>query len=180
MTSLTVHGRAVEIGAPPDKPLRTERGQGIQTGLARLLAEEPDIPFGGRIRVGHPVEQRAVHANVAPPRIRPQEARGPLRWAAKRAPGALPLGGAGEPGITPAAAAIANALHAATGRRLRALPLAVTETLHEQPPPRRAARPCGLTPRPAPTRLTRQKEPLPCRSDGPARTSPPSAAAPSW
>lgn len=41
----------------------------------------------------------------------------------------LPPGGAGEPGIVPVAAAIANAIHDATGRRLRTLPLAVTETI---------------------------------------------------
>lgn len=39
-------------------------------------------------------------------------------------PSALPPGGAGEPGIVPVAAAIANAVHAATGQRLRTLPLA--------------------------------------------------------
>lgn len=37
--------------------------------------------------------------------------------------------GAGEPGVVPAAAAVANALFAATGRRLRHLPLTVTETI---------------------------------------------------
>ena len=37
--------------------------------------------------------------------------------------------GVGEPGVVPAAAAVANALHAATGRRLRSLPLSVSGTV---------------------------------------------------
>jgi isoquinoline 1-oxidoreductase subunit beta len=44
----------------------------------------------------------------------------------------LPPCGAGEPGIVPTAAAIANAIFAATGRRLRALPLATTEFIGER------------------------------------------------
>ncbi|WP_141703940.1 xanthine dehydrogenase family protein molybdopterin-binding subunit [Methylobrevis pamukkalensis] len=38
----------------------------------------------------------------------------------------LPPCGVGEPGVVPTAAALANAIHAATGRRLRSLPLDVT------------------------------------------------------
>jgi aerobic-type carbon monoxide dehydrogenase small subunit (CoxS/CutS family) len=47
-------------------------------------------------------------------------------------PSDLPPGEAGEIGNVPVAAAVANAIHAATGRRLRSLPLAITEPTGER------------------------------------------------
>jgi hypothetical protein len=40
--------------------------------------------------------------------------------------------GAGEPGVVPAAAAVANAIFAAAARRLRSLPLALVEAVGER------------------------------------------------
>jgi isoquinoline 1-oxidoreductase beta subunit len=63
-------------------------------------------------------------------------------------PSDLPPGGAGEPGIVPVAA-IASPIHAATGRRLRSLPFATTETIGERRP-RSVLPELPATPAPAP------------------------------
>lgn len=69
---------------------RAEMGQGIHTGLAMLVAEELDVPFDNRIRVAFPTEAHpaySVWSNVL--QVRPEEASGPVAWAARRLFGQL-------------------------------------------------------------------------------------------
>ena len=80
---------------------RTEMGQGIHTGLAMLVAEELDLPFDDRIIVEHPTELLPVYASYSQMLgMRPEEVRGPLAWAARRAISAVPLIGTGASAST--------------------------------------------------------------------------------
>ena len=80
---------------------RTEMGQGIHTGVAMLVAEELDIPFDDRIRVEHPVEMLPIYANWSNALgVRPEDARGPVAWAGRRALSAVPIIVTGASGST--------------------------------------------------------------------------------
>lgn len=79
------------------------------------LATEGEISFSrGRVEQSNFHDFRVTRMNEAPHDIRVHLlARG---WD-------VPLGGVGEPGITPIAPALCNAIFAATGRRIRRLPI---------------------------------------------------------
>ncbi len=47
----------------------------------------------------------------------------PMKVAVEFLPSDAPMGGLGEPGLPPAAPALANALFAITGKRIRTLPI---------------------------------------------------------
>ncbi|MBB4004780.1 xanthine dehydrogenase family protein molybdopterin-binding subunit [Aurantimonas endophytica] len=80
---------------------RTEMGQGIHTGLAMLVAEELDLPFDERIAVEHPTQLLPVYASYSQIiGVRPEEARGPVAWAVRRAVSAVPLIATGASGST--------------------------------------------------------------------------------
>src|SRR5262245_18840113 len=89
----------------------------IVMGLSAAIAEEITIDAGAVVQRGFPDYPILTLADT-PPRIDVHfiESDGP--W-----------GGLGEPGLPPVAPALANALFAATGRRLRTLPLAAARRL---------------------------------------------------
>ena len=100
-------GRAIA----PDSVRAQLEGAAIM-GLSAALGEEISFADGE-------AEQRNFHSYTVL-----RLADSPIRLATVIVSGGGPLGGVGEPGLPPAAPALANALAAATGKRARQLPLA--------------------------------------------------------
>jgi isoquinoline 1-oxidoreductase subunit beta len=100
-------GRAIA----PDS-VRAQLEGGAIMGLSAALGEEVTFADGE-------AEQRNFHSYTV---LKLQDA--PIRLATVIVNSGGPLGGVGEPGLPPAAPALANALAAATGKRARNLPLA--------------------------------------------------------
>ncbi len=79
------------------------------------LATEGEITFrNGRVEQSNFHDFRLTRMNEAPHEIRVHLL--PRGWD-------VPLGGVGEPGIPPIAPALCNAIFAATGQRIRRLPI---------------------------------------------------------
>ncbi|MEE4153822.1 MAG: molybdopterin cofactor-binding domain-containing protein [Erythrobacter sp.] len=85
---------------------------GIVFGLTAALYGELDLADGA-----------IVQSNFHDYRMLRMDETPPIATAIINS-GTVPIGGAGEPGLPPAAPALANAIYAASGRRLRELPIA--------------------------------------------------------
>jgi len=83
----------------------------INFGLAQALKSAITIS-GGRVEQSNFHDYEVLRMSDAPPVIE-----------VHIVPSAAPPGGCGEPGVPPAAPAVANAIFAATGKRLRRLPI---------------------------------------------------------
>jgi isoquinoline 1-oxidoreductase beta subunit len=83
-------------------------------GLGNALLSE--ITFkAGRVEQSNFNDYQVARMNIAPREIRVHMIPGDF---------AMPLGGVGEPGVPPMAPALCNAIFAATGKRIRRLPIA--------------------------------------------------------
>ncbi len=102
---------AVDCGTPinPDT-VRAQMEGGIALGLSAALYEEVNVKAG-----------RVLHTNFEDYPI--LTFRDMPEVEVHIVDSAAPPGGVGEPGVPPIAPAVANAVYAATGRRLRTLPL---------------------------------------------------------
>lgn len=111
----TVHRvtAAVDCGdvCHPDTATAQVEGS-IVMGLSAAIAEEITIERGAVVQKNFPDYPLLTLAET-PPRIEVHFVRSEGPW-----------GGLGEPGLPPVAPALANALFAATGRRIRTLPIA--------------------------------------------------------
>jgi isoquinoline 1-oxidoreductase beta subunit len=83
----------------------------INFGLAQALKSAITIS-GGRVEQSNFHDYEVLRMGDAPPVIE-----------VHIVPSAEPPGGCGEPGVPPAAPAVANAIFAAAGKRMRRLPI---------------------------------------------------------
>ncbi|QOJ31963.1 MAG: xanthine dehydrogenase family protein molybdopterin-binding subunit [Gammaproteobacteria bacterium] len=103
---------AIDCGrALQPEVVRMQMEGGIIFGLSAALYGEIHIEAGRAVESNFHDYRMVTLANT--PRI-----------AVDIVEGGLPLGGVGEPGVPPVAPAVVNALFAATGQRIRSLPLA--------------------------------------------------------
>jgi isoquinoline 1-oxidoreductase beta subunit len=94
--------------------IRSQLEGSVIMGLSLALSGE--ITFkGGRAEEDNFHKYTVMRINEAPREIRLHLVRG-TDWS-------VPLGGVGEPGVPPIAPALCNAIFAATGRRIRQLPI---------------------------------------------------------
>ncbi|RAH96110.1 xanthine dehydrogenase family protein molybdopterin-binding subunit [Acuticoccus sediminis] len=107
---------AVDVGTVvnPDAVVAQMEG-GILFGLTTALISRVTLSDGR-------IEQSNFHDFTMPRLANAPEV------VVEIVPSELPPGGAGEPGVAPIAAAVGNAIFAATGTRPRSLPLALAET----------------------------------------------------
>jgi isoquinoline 1-oxidoreductase beta subunit len=103
---------AVDCGTAVNPLSVTAQMEGaINFGLAQALKSAITIS-GGRVEQSNFHDYEVLRMSDAPPVIE-----------VHIVPSAEPPGGCGEPGVPPAAPAVANAIFAATGKRLRRLPI---------------------------------------------------------
>jgi len=105
---------AVDCGAivNPER-LRSQMEGAVMMGVSNTLGGE--ISFkGGRAQQNNFDTFEVLRMNAAPKRIEVHMIPGDYD---------APLGGAGEPGVPPIAPALCNAIFAATGKRIRNLPI---------------------------------------------------------
>jgi isoquinoline 1-oxidoreductase beta subunit len=105
---------AVDCGlvVNPDQALAQIQG-GIVFGLSAALYQQITVENGAVLQRNFP-DYEAIRLADAP------------RLDVELIDSDAPIGGLGEPGVPPIAPAVANAVHALTGQRLRSLPLRLT------------------------------------------------------
>src|SRR4029077_19863689 len=103
---------AIDCGAAINPlSVKAQMEGAINFGLAQALKSEITVS-GGRVEQSNFHDYEVLCMSDAPHEIE-----------VHIVPGTEPPGGCGEPGVPPAAPALANAIFAATGKRIRRLPI---------------------------------------------------------